>query len=150
MKLELSFKEAIETVGMPLVRLLVNGHEGYFLVDTGANVSIIDEKFAKEVEAVETETTLSATTSIGGDTPVKRSYLVSFTIGGTCISDIPCAESDLSSANDFLGDSGYRLDGLLGMNVMIPLHAVVDVAGCTLAFNLPGIGKTEEQTDKNN
>ena len=53
MELNLSFEEGVKTADMPLVKLIVNDREGYFLVDTGANVCFIDETFAKEIGAEE-------------------------------------------------------------------------------------------------
>lgn len=64
MDIVLSFAEEVEVSGMPLVKIVVNGHECYFLVDTGANICNIDGNFAKEIDAEEIPAIVDVTATL--------------------------------------------------------------------------------------
>ncbi len=137
MDIVLSFAEEIEVSGMPLVKLVVNGHECYFLVDTGANICNIDGNFAKEIGAEEIPAIVDVTTSLLGDSHVSHSYKVALTVGNVCITDVECAEADFKPINDSLKEFGLGMQGIIGMYMMRVLHGVIDMDSLTLTFRLP-------------
>ena len=106
MDLNLSFEEGVKTADMPLVKLIVNDHEGYFLVDTGANVCFIDETFAKEIGAEEIPPIINNATSLMGNSSVSHSYNVAFNLNAVLLTDIPCAGTDTRAINESLRECG--------------------------------------------
>ena len=137
MDIVLSFAEEIEVSGMPLVKLVVNGHECYFLVDTGANICNIDGNFAREIGADEIPAIVDVTATLVGETQVSHSYSVTMTFGDIRITDIACAEADFSSIDESLKEYGLGIQGIIGMYMMRVLHGVVDMDSLTLTFRLP-------------
>lgn len=133
----MSFLHSLKTVDMPLVKLMVNGHEGFFLVDTGSNVCHIDESFAKEVGAEEIPPIVDYTTSVHGNAEVSHSYNVSFIIDGVRLDDIPCAAADFKAMNETLAEFGFGMNGISGMFLMRILHASIDVEKAEVALRIP-------------
>ncbi|MCR5191980.1 MAG: retropepsin-like domain-containing protein [Bacteroidales bacterium] len=140
MELKLSFEEGFKKAGMPLIKLVVNGREGCFLLDTGANVSLIDGEFAKEIGAEEIPSDVEVTTSLLGDSQVSHSYRVALTIDNICFTDVKCIETDLRPANESLKEYGVELHGIIGLSLIYILHGIIDMEDLTLTFRLP---KTE-------
>ena len=140
----MSFTDAMKVAGVPMLKLLVNGHEGVFVVDTGANCCQIDEEFAKEIGAEEIPSSTKSTISLGGRTPVSHSYYVTFTLGEWELSEVPCTGNNFGTAKEYLRRKGVRMDGIIGVPVMSALHAVIDMNECTLTFNLLDVDETEE------
>lgn len=139
MELKLSFEEGLKKAGMPLVKLMVNGYEGYFLVDTGANVSHIDGEFAKEIGAKEIPSIVDITTSLLGDSQVSHSYNVALTLGNICFTDVECSEADFKPVNESLKEYGLGMQGIIGIPLMYILHGVIDIENMTLTFRLPDV-----------
>lgn len=137
MDIVLSFAEELEVSGMPLVKIVVNGHECYFLVDTGANICNIDGNFAREIGAEEIPSIVDVTTSLLGDSQVCHSYKVAMTFGDIHITDIACAEVDFTSIDESLKEYGLGIQGIIGMYMMRVLHGVIDLDNLTLTFRLP-------------
>ena len=50
-KNEISFKEAIDLVGLPIVTFHINDRKLHFVLDTGANKSVLNAKIADKLEA---------------------------------------------------------------------------------------------------
>lgn len=137
MDIVLSFAEEAEVSGMPLVKLVVNGHECYFLVDTGANICNIDGNFAKAIGAEEIPAIVDVTATLVGETQVSHSYSVTMTFGDIRIKDIACAEADFTPIDESLKEYGLGIQGIIGMNMMRVLHGVIDMDSLTLTFRSP-------------
>lgn len=55
LKTMMSFKEAIDLVGLPIVTLYQNGNKYNFLLDTGANYCVIDSNWLDRIKFKETD-----------------------------------------------------------------------------------------------
>lgn len=143
MELNLSFEEGVKTADMPLVKLIVNDREGYFLVDTGANVCFIDETFAREIGADEIPPIINNATSLMGNSSVSHSYNVAFNLNAVLLTDIPCAGTDTRAINESLRECGLGMNGIIGMFLMRLLNASIDLGNLTITFRLPDKIKTE-------
>lgn len=147
MEYNLSFADSMKAAGVPIVKLHVNGHEGFFMVDTGANVCHIDTAFAKEIGAEETETSTKNTISLGGRTAVVSTYHLTFTIGDWELSEVKCTSSSMSVAQERLLKKGVRMDGIIGMPMLSFLQAEISLSKCILTFNMPDMA---DETEDNN
>lgn len=139
MDIELSFADTMERVGMPFIKLTVNDHEGYFLLDTGANNSHIDGEFAKEIGAKEVPGEVNVITSMLGDSAVAHSYSVAMTFGNLCLTDVVLSEASFAPVNESLKEYSMRMHGIIGMSFMRMLHGYIDLDSLTLTLRLSEI-----------
>lgn len=132
----LSFADSMKVAGVPIVKLQVNGHEGFFLVDTGANSCLIDDSFARNIGAEEIKTSTKNTISLGGRTAVKHMYNLTFTFGEWELSEVQCSSSNLRVAKEHLLKKGIRMDGIIGVSMLKFLQSEIDLRKCVLTFNM--------------
>lgn len=143
----LSFADSMKVAGVPIVKLQVNGHEGFFLVDTGANSCLIDDSFARNIGAEEIKTSTKNTISLGGRTAVKHMYNLTFTFGEWELSEVKCTSSSMRVAQEHLLKKGIRMDGIIGVPMLSFLQAEINLNKFVLILNMPDM--TEETEVKN-
>lgn len=123
----ISFKEAIDLVELPVVTFISNGRKLNFLLDTGANNSILNESVAKsmklkleEFDGVETNTAggnINLNTIVNLDIKYdeKRVYNESFLI------------SNMDEAfNSVKEETGVMIHGILGSNFFTRNKYIID------------------------
>ena len=119
--------------GHHLVDATVNGTPARFVVDTGANISVIDSATAGDFDLEEAGGGLPSipipAVSIAGAGQAQQMRLDSMTVGGMPVRQSTIMVADLGALSQVLGPlSGGRLDGLIGQDLLDEHRAVIDVA----------------------
>lgn len=122
----------------PLVKVEVNGHPVYFLVDTGASLSMILRNKAEELGLPAFSGRNGTLSGVGGRSDIQTTRIPTFTLGQHTVTDMPLTLS---------GERGIgRADvvGLLGEDVFRKFDVEFDLAhgvinlyqprGCETAF----------------
>lgn len=120
--------------GLDTVTMRVNGSAGTFLLDTGASNSVIDSRLLPKFN-ISPQSLRSSDRAIGAGGDVRIS---SYTISGLSFNrqNFPLREisaADISSVIfAFQRDTGIKLDGIIGQDVMISFDGVIDTKSRTL------------------
>jgi clan AA aspartic protease (TIGR02281 family) len=102
--------------GVWIVSVLVNGHPGRFLLDTGSSVVVIAPAFATKVGArIRTAETLELET-LAGRTQAPWATLKSLRVGG----------AEVRNADAVVHNPGIQLDGILGNSFLARWDVSVD------------------------
>ncbi len=130
MNVKLSLAEGLNVAGMPMVKLIANGHEGYFALNTWPDLNIISEDFAKEIDAK----VLRQSSEQG---KIRRNiYSISVTAGEMKIEDIICIGFDTRPFSMF-NSQHPELKGFLGLSFLRELNATVDFNKAELTLRFP-------------
>ncbi|WP_206185269.1 retropepsin-like aspartic protease [Sphingosinicella sp. CPCC 101087] len=116
------------TTGHQLVDLALNGRNATFVVDTGANVSVLHAPFAREFDISTDLATPGGAIGIGGGGEARQVRIESMAIAGVPIRQSRIVLADLSHIVSVLGPmSGGQISGIIGQDVLSEHRAVIDV-----------------------
>jgi hypothetical protein len=121
-----------------LVEASINGKSGYFIIDTGAQATVIHHESAEKFSLVqENEAPSTEATGVGGSITT-RSYLIeSLIIEGNAVSLSSVYSMDLSHVVDALNSfTEEKIDGVLGQDIMEVHEAIIDTASNTVYLKL--------------
>lgn len=114
--------------GHHLVEAAVNGKKGTFVLDTGANISVVHALLAPSFGLPEKGAPGGAF-GLGGEMKARQVKLGSLRVGGVPIRQGTIVTSDLSQIARVLGPaSGGTIAGIIGQDVMKEHRAVIDVS----------------------
>lgn len=102
--------------GMPMVQVEVNGEKGFFLVDSGANISAIDVKFATKSNVL-MYGAQNGIEGIGGETDIMEVAGLKITIEGNVVK-LNVKAVSLSHK--------FRAQGIIGSDWLITKKAKLD------------------------
>jgi hypothetical protein len=115
------------TTGHHLVSAKVNGREGVFVLDTGANVSVIDSDHAGRF-GIGRATTRGPAVVLGGPNAARQVRIESLSLGSVPIRQRRIVLTDLGPLGDALAPlAGGAVHGLIGQDVLKEHRAVIDV-----------------------
>ena len=117
-------------LGVWIVPVLVNGHRGRFLLDTGASVVVVGPALAAAAglkpvpgrEGIELQT-------LGGRTRGPSAVVESLEVGNAVLRDVPVV----------LHEPGPGVDGILGNTFLSHYQVTLDADRRQLALRLPGV-----------
>lgn len=121
----ISFKEAIDLTGFPIVTFTSNNHKFNFLVDTGSNCSVIHSKCVKKLNG---EYTGEATTLAGLDGIDRevRFFKAKFIYDNKELIE-NFQETDLSKPFESIKkEMGVTLHGILGNSFFTKYKSIID------------------------
>jgi len=98
----------------------------YFLLDTGADTTIVDTALAKRLSLVPLQS--AKQTTVAGSQTVNVSVLASLAVGSAQLESLPVLEEDLSS----LRRLDRRIDGIVGQNFLSHFNYLLDYHQRTL------------------
>jgi aspartyl protease len=107
------------------VKLTVNGVQGPWLLDTGANLSVVTKSFAERLGlkllpgVAQTEGGLT-----GIENPLRVALLPTLQMGGAALHNVVAMVLDDASLNINLGKQSYQIDGILGYPVFQALGTI--------------------------
>ena len=114
--------------GHPLVEARLNGRDGLFVLDTGANLSVIDDGHAAEFGLSLEGATRGGGVSMGGAVAAQRVRIESLTLAGVPVRQRRMVIADLGQLSEFMRPlAGGVVHGLIGQDVLIEHRAVIDV-----------------------
>jgi clan AA aspartic protease (TIGR02281 family) len=126
--------EAVATratsTGHHLVDATINGRSGSFVLDTGANATVIDRNHAETFGLTSGSTGLSgAVGGIAGGATANQVPIETFRVGSVQVRQARIVTADLGQLLETLGRlSGTTVYGLIGQDVLTEHRAIVDVA----------------------
>jgi hypothetical protein len=116
------------STGHQLVDLTLNGRDATFVVDTGANVSVLHAPFAREYDLSTDSASPGGAIGIGGSGQARQVRIESLRIGGIAIRQQRIVLADLSQVVSVLGQMSDRpVSGIIGQDVLGEHRAVIDV-----------------------
>lgn len=120
-------REARST-GHHLVTASVNGKEGVFVLDTGANLSVIDVDHAAHFGLAAARGRPGGATGLGGSTAARQVAVDSLAFGAVKLRQRRMVMTDLGSIGDALAPlAGGAVHGIIGQDVLKEHRAVIDV-----------------------
>ena len=115
--------------GHHLVVAKLNGRDATFVLDTGANATVVDAGSADAFGLSKSLALPVAAVGLGGAMKASQARLESLRIGDTPIRRNRIMVADLSQLTNLLGPmSGGSIHGIIGQDVMAEHRAVIDVA----------------------
>jgi|GEM_PF-115717 len=115
--------------GHHLVEAELNGQSGVFVLDTGANVSVIDQRYVEQFSLEPSGGLAGQAFGVGGGQRVELARIDSLAIAGVPIRQSCIAVADLAHVADVLGPlTGETIIGIIGQDVLTEHRAVIDVA----------------------
>ena len=124
-KKSISFKEAIDLTGFPIITFENNGKKYNFLLDTGSNQSVLHSAYVKEINAVHTgeSTTLSGLDGIEREVSF---YKVSLTYDSKELIEYFQVTDLAAPFNAIKKECGVLLHGILGNSFFIRYRSLID------------------------
>ncbi|HEX8379355.1 MAG TPA: retropepsin-like aspartic protease [Allosphingosinicella sp.] len=114
--------------GHHLVTTAVNGKEGVFILDTGANLSVIDSDHVAHFGLASARGRRGGATGLGGSNAARQVSIESLAFGPVKLRQRRMVITDLGSIGDALAPlSGGAVHGLIGQDVLKEHRAVIDV-----------------------
>lgn len=133
-------------VPLPRVKIKLAGKNYYFVLDTGASVSVLSDKLARKLKL-----DLSASNNVNIDTAnnnTANGFVVSIPelkLGPATFYNQPAVVVDSNDLQpNFLGLSIYTLDGIIGWPVLKKLALTLDFPQDKLTLSQPVLSKNKE------
>jgi hypothetical protein len=118
------------TTGHHLVEARLNGRDGLFVVDTGANVSVIDDDHAATFGLTHQATRRGGGVAIGGVVAARQVAIESLELGGVPVRQRRMVVADVGNLMAALRPfAGGAVHGLIGQDVLNEHRAVIDMDG---------------------
>jgi clan AA aspartic protease (TIGR02281 family) len=115
--------------GHHLVDVRLNGRESRFVLDTGANASVVDASAAEALGLPSGRAVPGAAIGLGGALKARQVRIESLEVGSVAVRQRRIMVSDLSQFVEVLGRMSSRpVQGIIGQDVMKEHRAVIDVA----------------------
>jgi hypothetical protein len=121
-----------------LVEVSINGESGYFIIDTGAQATVIHQESAEKFNLVqENEAPNTEATGVGGSIRTRSYPIESLIIEGNAVSLSSVYSMDLSHVVDALNPlTEEKIDGVIGQDIMEVHEAIIDTASNTVYLKL--------------
>jgi len=117
------------TTGHHLVEARLNGREGLFVLDTGANLSVVDDDYAAQFGLSARGARPGGGFAIGGEVSASQVRIDSLVLGGVSVRQRNIVVANLSQLTAAMRPlAGGHVHGLIGQDVLNEHRAVIDVA----------------------
>jgi predicted aspartyl protease len=115
--------------GHHLVEARLNGKPASFVVDTGANRTVLHAPYAAEFNLKGSPLGRGGAVGVGGAVQASQAAVETLAIGGVTIRQRRIMMTDLGQVTNLLSPiSGTRVYGIIGQDVLKEHRAVIDVA----------------------
>jgi predicted aspartyl protease len=115
--------------GHHLVEARLNGKPASFVVDTGANRTVLHAPFAGEFGLTGKPIGMGGAIGVGGAVKASQAPVESLAVGGVAIRRTRIMMTDLGQVTNLLSPiSGSKVYGIIGQDVLKEHRAVIDVA----------------------
>lgn len=112
-------------IGSKVTKLEVNGIKEWWLLDTGANYSVVSRSFARRLDLKVLPG--SAQTGAGGtglENPLQAAVIPSMQIGGATLHNVVVLILDDANLKISLGDQSYQINAILGYPVFQAMRVI--------------------------
>ncbi len=114
--------------GHHLVEVTLNGRPGLFVLDTGANISVVEDDHAEHFGLSEASALGRPGIALGGAVAARQAKVDSLSLGPVGIRQDRIAVADLGQLVQMLGPlAGGTVHGLIGQDVLNEHRAVIDM-----------------------
>lgn len=115
--------------GHHLVQATINGRSGDFVLDTGANMSVIDRAHLGQFGISPDSGDIGGAVGVGAVGEARRVSIEGFRVGPVQIRQGRVVTSDLGNLLTTLGQvTGTTVNGIIGQDVLNEHRAIIDVA----------------------
>lgn len=122
------------------VTLNINGQDAWFIVDTGAGISIIDRKQAEAFRfRYYPEKGSGKIHSVGGHSEVSLTSHISVSYKEVSLTRTKFYASDIDALNRFLAKRGKEILGIVGADFLQRHQAVIDYGENMIYIRPPGV-----------
>lgn len=130
------------SIGTPIIKVYINGHERYFWLDTGATMSLLASDVAAECGVVPITSDTLAIAAAQGRIAARPAIAALVRIGRITVRNLPVAVLDPEALRlDKRLSYGHlvtvKLDGVIGSDVLRRLSVVLDMGGGTISLARP-------------
>lgn len=123
----ISFKEALDLAELPVVTFIGKGRKLNFLIDTGANNSILNQKDVDKMQLVCEEFEGVETNTAGGNISLNKMVNLEIRFDDKRVYEECFLVSDMSEAFDAIKEeSGVTIHGILGSNFFAKHKYIID------------------------
>ena len=111
-------KTAWNPIGTRVTELVVNGVKGQWLLDTGANYSMVSRSFARKLGVTILPGVAETGSGLTGlENPLQVGLLPSIQVGGANVHNVVVLITDDSNLKIGMGKQSYQIDAILGYPV---------------------------------
>lgn len=126
------------STGHHLIQATINGRKGMFVLDTGANMTVIDQSHLRAFGLSATSGEIGGAVGAGASGRASRVPVDSFSIGPVKVRQNRVVSSDLRQLLTVLSRvSGMTVNGIIGQDVLGEHRAMIDVAKPMLYLMAP-------------
>ena len=113
---------------LPIVECSLNGKKGFFILDTGASVTILDSRVAKQYGFYVDKFDSQPLTGFGGrESEIRNAYNTTLILNQTILPK-KCVAQDLSHVADAIQhNAGVQVIGVIGVDNMKALGLKIDL-----------------------
>lgn len=117
-----------------VIEVTLNGKKSHFILDSGANVSVVHQEALPKFRLIPTKTIdHSSATGIGGNVNTQTFSVESLKIKDLAIEHDVIVGMDLSHVVTALGSLTTKtIDGVIGQDILSKHQAIIDVASGTI------------------
>lgn len=121
---------------LPIMRGLINDKEAYFIMDSGASISVMDSNGAEEFEFNVEETEDGAAAGYGGAASFKKAGAIKIKTQDKIELWVPEFKAqDLSKIVDVINrNEGFKINGILGFDLMKRYSFILNFKDNTMSF----------------
>jgi hypothetical protein len=117
------------STGHHLVEATINGRTGEFVLDTGANMTVVEVTHLADFGIDPSSGDLGGAIGVGGGGQARRVQIESFRVGPIDVRQNRVVTSNLGQLLTTLGRvSGTTVNGIVGQDVLNEHRAIIDVA----------------------
>lgn len=118
---------------VPVVEGTLNGKTAFFIVDSGASLSVLDDNQSEHFNFSTSKSNIAAA-GYGGVASFGNAYDVKLTIGGKKF-DTDFKSQDLSKIVDLIRENdGVEISGIVGSDIMKNYHFIIDYSDLTISL----------------
>ena len=119
---------------VPVVEGTINGKQAFFIVDSGASLSVLDDNQSDYFEFSTSKSNIAAA-GYGGVASFGNASDVKLTVGGKRF-NTDFKSQDLSKIVDLIRENdGVEISGIIGSDIMKDYHFIIDYADLTISIS---------------
>lgn len=119
---------------VPVVEGTINGKQAFFIVDSGASLSVLDDNQSDYFKFLTSSSNIAAA-GYGGVASFGNASNVKLTIGGKKF-ETDFKSQDLSKIVDLIRENdGVEISGIIGSDIMKDYHFIIDYSELTISIS---------------
>jgi hypothetical protein len=131
----------VQTDPLPMVRVRVDGHDAYFLIDTGSPNILIDSSFAEQLGLTVTRSG-EGTFAGGRHASIGQATVARLDLGSWTIRNLPATVMPVPAV---MGDATHRVLGVLGTGLLAHFVTTIDYRNARLVLRSPSLSAEVER-----